>query len=130
MDFPHRSVAMSTKQREFLFQSACDFAFDVFLSLTSIKTGRVISIKLKETMTSFLKILTQLRRSDDDSATLVPAASDLLERVSVFIDIASDFLKLEMWKYEMLKHHLWSLKFSLRSLNKNHSYKTQRDIAS
>lgn len=107
---------MTELQREHLYCFGCDFAFDVYLLIMSPRTQQIVSSKLRETMESLLRVLLQLRRSAEDAPVLLRAAGVMLERLKVYIDIAADFLKLEVGKREALHNHLLTLKFAIRSL--------------
>lgn len=106
----------SIKQRQHLFEHGCDLAFDIYYHLTGPRTGTVVSSKLRETLASFLAVLTQVRKSSADLATLLRAAHSLLDRLTVFMDIAADFNGLEMIVRSRLQHHRLALAFSIRSM--------------
>lgn len=121
---------MSNLIQEHLYALGCDFAFDVYLFIASPRTGKVVSAKLRETLETFLTILLKLKSGAHECKTLLRAAQSLLERLSVYIEIAADFIQLQTSKRDTLLRHQQGLKFVIRSLEQYDPRKQLNRLAS
>ena len=82
---------MHEDPRQTLFACGCDLSFEIYLRVSSPRTGKIVSGKLADTLIDLLRTLHLLRCGVSHEQMLLDGAGRLLEKLVLYVEIAADF---------------------------------------